>query len=93
MPAAASLTDQRAGKDAMSLSLLLPETGVADLLTSWPDEPRVYQRDTTELDRTVTSASLDDYVATGCVPASEIAVVKAPGRIRGFATTGISRWR
>lgn len=63
----------------MSLSLLLPESGVADLLASWPDEPRVYQRDTTELDRTVTSASLDDYVATGCVPASEIAVVKAPG--------------
>ncbi|MET4923477.1 cupin domain-containing protein [Streptomyces sp. PSRA5] len=63
----------------MSLSLLLPEAGVADLLASWPDEPRVYQRDTTELDRTVTSASLHAYIATGCVPANEIAVVKAPG--------------
>ncbi|RYJ29701.1 hypothetical protein CU044_1821 [Streptomyces sp. L-9-10] len=39
----------------------------------------MYQRDTTELDRTVTSAFLNDYIATGCVPASEIAVVKAPG--------------
>ncbi|MGW6770745.1 JmjC domain-containing protein [Streptomyces sp. NPDC055037] len=63
----------------MSLSNLLPETGVADLMTCWPDEPRVYQRDTTELDRTVTSAFLNDYIATGCVPASEIAVVRAPG--------------
>ena len=28
----------------MSLALLLPDAGVADLLTSWPDQPRVYQR-------------------------------------------------
>lgn len=63
----------------MSLSLLLPEEGVADLLSSWPDKPCVYRRETEDLDRTVTASLLDEYVHTGCVPAAEIAVVKAPG--------------
>ncbi|MFF4952809.1 JmjC domain-containing protein [Streptomyces chattanoogensis] len=62
----------------MSLSLLLPENGVIDLLTTWPDEPRIYERGTTELDDTVTTDFLNEYVRTGCVPANEIAVVKAP---------------
>lgn len=62
----------------MSLSLLLPEVGVADLLTSWPETPCVYQRDPTDLDRTVTPAFLNEYVDTGCVPAGEIAAVQAP---------------
>ncbi|QOC92788.1 hypothetical protein [Micromonospora craniellae] len=38
----------------MSLGLLLPPDGVAELMDRWPDEPRVYQRPPTELDRTVT---------------------------------------
>ncbi|WP_405751742.1 cupin domain-containing protein [Streptomyces sp. NBC_00012] len=62
----------------MSLRLLLPENGVVDLLTTWPDEPRVYERGSTALDATVTADFLDEYVETGCVPANEIAVVKAP---------------
>lgn len=63
----------------MSLSLLLPEDGVTELLTAWPDEPRVFERGKTALDETVTAAYLNDYVDTGCMPAAEIAVVKAPG--------------
>ncbi|MDT0341583.1 JmjC domain-containing protein [Streptomyces litchfieldiae] len=63
----------------MSLGFLLPEEGVADLLTSWPDEPRVYERDAGDFDRNVTADRLNEYVDTGCVPATEIAVVKAPG--------------
>ncbi|MCY0947159.1 JmjC domain-containing protein [Streptomyces antarcticus] len=62
----------------MSLSLLLPQDGVAELLASWPDEPRVYERGRTALDETVTADFLDEYVNTGCVPANEIALVKAP---------------
>ncbi|MFI6723683.1 JmjC domain-containing protein [Streptomyces atratus] len=62
----------------MSLRLLLPEDGVVDLLTTWPDEPRVYERGSTALDATVSADFLNEYVETGCVPASEIAVVKAP---------------
>ncbi|THA29662.1 cupin [Streptomyces sp. A1277] len=62
----------------MSLRLLLPEEGVTDLLLTWPDEPRVYERGTTALDETVTADFLKDYLFTGCAPADEIAVVKAP---------------
>jgi hypothetical protein len=63
----------------MSLRLLLPEEGVTELLASWPDEPRVYERGKTALDETVTADFLKGYTFTGCVPANEIAVVKAPG--------------
>ncbi|REK89889.1 cupin [Streptomyces inhibens] len=62
----------------MSLRLLLPEDGATELLASWPDEPRVYERGRTALDDTVTADFLNDYLCTGCVPANEIAVVKAP---------------
>ncbi|MFE0420896.1 JmjC domain-containing protein [Streptomyces sp. NPDC058953] len=62
----------------MSLRVLLPEDGVTELLTSWPDEPRVYVRDREALDENVTAETIRDYVRTGCVPAGEIAVVKAP---------------
>ncbi|MFG2642486.1 JmjC domain-containing protein [Streptomyces sp. NPDC048370] len=62
----------------MSLRLLLPEDGVTDLREAWPDEPRVYVRGRTELDRRISSAALNAYVETGCVPANEIAVVRAP---------------
>ncbi|MFJ3533426.1 JmjC domain-containing protein [Streptomyces sp. NPDC090132] len=62
----------------MSLSLLLPEEGVTDLLLNWPDEPRVYERGSTALDETITADSLKDYLFTGCAPADEIAVVRAP---------------
>ncbi|WP_149183398.1 JmjC domain-containing protein [Streptomyces sp. TRM49041] len=62
----------------MSLRLLLPEEGVTDLLASWPDEPRVYERGKSSLDETVTAETIRSYVFRGCVPADEIAVVKAP---------------
>ncbi|AXG82591.1 cupin [Streptomyces paludis] len=39
----------------------------------------MYERGATELDSTITSVVLDDYIDSGCVPAGEIAVVKAPG--------------
>ncbi|WP_129307851.1 cupin domain-containing protein [Streptomyces sp. L2] len=63
----------------MSLSLLLPPDGVTELLAVWPDEPRVFERGRTALDETVTTGLFDEYIDTGCVPAGEIAVVKAPG--------------
>ncbi|MDQ8703270.1 cupin domain-containing protein [Streptomyces sp. LHD-70] len=62
----------------MSLRLLLPEEGVTELLASWPDEPRVFERGTQSLDATVTAESIRGYLYTGCVPANEIAAVKAP---------------
>ncbi|WP_079170969.1 JmjC domain-containing protein [Streptomyces sp. CC53] len=62
----------------MSLSLLLPDEGVIELLNTWPDEPRVFERGKTALDEAVTEDSLSGYAFTGCVPASEIAVVRAP---------------
>ncbi|MFB6654875.1 JmjC domain-containing protein [Streptomyces microflavus] len=61
----------------MSLELLLPAEGVAALLASWPTDPRVFERGSTELDRTVTPELLDHYIDTGCVPADEIALVKS----------------
>ncbi|WP_406493055.1 hypothetical protein OG936_06125 [Streptomyces sp. NBC_00846] len=62
----------------MSLRLLLPEDGVTELLLAWPDEPRVYERGKTTLDETFTADSIKDLLFTGCAPAHEIAVVKAP---------------
>lgn len=59
----------------MSLNLLLPEPGVTALLTSWPDEPCVYEREAGELDRVINPETIDHYLDTGCVPADEIAVV------------------
>ncbi|MCX3058568.1 hypothetical protein [Streptomyces beihaiensis] len=62
----------------MSLRLLLPEAGVNDLLSTWPDEPRVYERGKTALDEEITTGGLEEWLFSGCAPASEIAVVKAP---------------
>ncbi|MFG2717397.1 JmjC domain-containing protein [Streptomyces sp. NPDC048416] len=62
----------------MSLRLLLPEEGVTELLASWPDTPRVYERPTSALDESVTAESIRGYLYSGCVPASEIAAIKAP---------------
>lgn len=62
----------------MSLNLILPEEGVNDLLLTWPDEPRVYERGATALDEKITADFLKDYLFTGCAPADELAVVKAP---------------
>ncbi|MBM7167911.1 cupin [Streptomyces sp. G44] len=75
----------------MSLRLLLPENGVTDLLTSWPDEPRVYQRGKTALDEVASAEVIRGYVFRGCVPADEIAVVKAPNpslNQKAFTTNG-----
>jgi hypothetical protein len=62
----------------MSLRMLLPGAEADALLRSWPAEPYVVDRSPTELDGTITPALLDDYVTSGCVPAAEIAAVKAP---------------
>ncbi|UFQ15838.1 MULTISPECIES: cupin domain-containing protein [Streptomyces] len=75
----------------MSLRLLLPENGVTDLLTSWPDEPRVYERGRTALDEVASAEVIRGYVFRGCVPADEIAVVKAPNpslNQKAFTTNG-----
>ncbi|MEU9487351.1 cupin domain-containing protein [Streptomyces decoyicus] len=62
----------------MSLRLLLPEEGVTELLASWPDEPRVYERGKSALDESVTGESIRGYLYTGCVPANEVAAIRAP---------------
>ncbi|WP_406168845.1 JmjC domain-containing protein [Streptomyces sp. NBC_00996] len=73
----------------MSLRLLLPPQGVADLLADWPSEPRVYERGATALDSLVTVRSLHDWIDTGCVPAAEVAVMKAgPSDREAFKTGG-----
>ncbi|MEU1023358.1 cupin domain-containing protein [Streptomyces sp. NPDC005904] len=75
----------------MSLRLLLPENGVTDLLTSWPDEPRVYERGKTALDEVASAEVIRGYVFRGCVPAEEIAIVKAPNpslNQKAFTTDG-----
>ncbi|MEW2067677.1 hypothetical protein [Streptomyces sp. NPDC007346] len=46
------------------------------LLTSWPDEPHVYEREAGELDRVISPESIGHYLETGCVPADESAVVR-----------------
>lgn len=74
----------------MSLSLLLPPEGLAELLADWPDKPRVYERGSTALDSLVSSASLDEWIDTGCVPAGEVAVMKAGPAVNpgAFKTRG-----
>jgi hypothetical protein len=62
----------------MSLNLILPPDGVQALMSAWPDEPRVYQRRPGDLERVISASVLHDHVETGCIPADEIAVVKAP---------------
>ena len=62
----------------MSLHLILPPDGVQALTSTWPDEPRVYQREPGDLEQAITAATLHDYIETGCIPADEIAVIKAP---------------
>ncbi|MEV5259073.1 hypothetical protein AB0L02_13550 [Streptomyces anulatus] len=43
----------------MSLNLLLPEPGVTALLTSWPNQPCLYEREAGELDRVINPESID----------------------------------
>ena len=62
----------------MSLNLILPRDGVEVLMSAWPDEPRVYQRRPGDLERVISASVLHDHIETGCIPADEIAVVKAP---------------
>jgi cupin superfamily protein len=62
----------------MSLNLILPPGGVEALITTWPDEPRVYQREPGVLDRVISAGMLREHIETGCIPADEIAVIKAP---------------
>lgn len=73
----------------MSLRLLLPPEGVADLLTTWPDEPRVYERGHTEVDEAMSLDSATELIDTGCAPPEEIAVIKAgPSNRTAFLTNG-----
>jgi hypothetical protein len=62
----------------MSLSLILPPDGLKALISTWPDEPRVYQRTPGDLERVISASLLNAHIETGCIPADEIAVVKAP---------------
>lgn len=62
----------------MSLSLILPPDGVEALVSAWPDEPRVYRRGNGDLDQVVSASMLRGHIETGCLPADEIAVIKAP---------------
>ncbi|MDT9695382.1 JmjC domain-containing protein [Streptomyces sp. P17] len=73
----------------MSLRLLLPPEGVADLLATWPDEPRVYERGRTEVDEAMSLDVFTELIDTGCVPPDEVAVVKAgPASRTAFLTNG-----
>ena len=62
----------------MSLSLFLPPDGIDALITTWPDEPSVYQRRPGDLEQAITAETLDELIETGCLPAAEIAVMRAP---------------
>ncbi|MFI9772079.1 JmjC domain-containing protein [Streptomyces sp. NPDC052415] len=69
--------------------MLLPPEGLADLLTDWPDEPRVYQRGRTAVDEAMSLARFIDLVDTGCAPPDEIAAIKAgPSNRTAFLTNG-----
>lgn len=73
----------------MALRLLLPPEGVADLLATWPDEPRVYERGRTEVDEAMDLELFQELIDTGCVPPEEIAVIKAgPSNRTAFLTNG-----
>ncbi|MFI5687935.1 JmjC domain-containing protein [Streptomyces sp. NPDC051636] len=73
----------------MSLRLLLPTEGVADLLSTWPDEPRVYERGRTDVDEAMSLDCFTELIDTGCAPPDEIAVIKAgPSNRTAFLTNG-----
>ncbi|MFH8515203.1 JmjC domain-containing protein [Streptomyces gelaticus] len=59
----------------MSLRYLLPADGVTELLGLWPDEPRLYEREATELDQHVDAGFFETWAFSGCVPAAEVAVM------------------
>ena len=52
----------------MSLNLILPPDGVQDLTSTWPDEPRVYQREPGDLEQAITAGTLHDHIETICDP-------------------------
>lgn len=62
----------------MSLNLILPPDGVQALMSTWPDEPRVYHRNPGDLEQVISAGMLHDHMETGCIPADEIAAIKAP---------------
>ncbi|MGW1961851.1 JmjC domain-containing protein [Streptomyces sp. NPDC001935] len=73
----------------MSLRLLLPPEGLADLQTGWPTEPRVYETGVSDLHHTASADHLAEWIDTGCVPADEVAVVRAgPALNPGAFKTG-----
>jgi hypothetical protein len=73
----------------MSLRLLLPPDGLANLMATWPDEPRVYERGRTEVDEAMSLDYFNELIDTGCAPPDEIAVIKAgPSDRTAFLTNG-----
>ena len=42
----------------MSLHLILPPDGAQALMSTWPDEPRVYQRNPGDLERAISASTL-----------------------------------
>ncbi|WP_433531851.1 JmjC domain-containing protein [Micromonospora sp. CA-263727] len=62
----------------MTLKLLLPEEGVTHLLDHWPDEPHVYRRTRTCLDEMFTAEQVWSWIDLNCIPADEVAAIKAP---------------
>ncbi|WP_269853069.1 JmjC domain-containing protein [Streptomyces sp. RPT161] len=59
----------------MSLKLLLPNE-TDEVLKSWPTEPGVRRRGTTELDRDVTLSLIDAYIDYDCLCPQYVAVVR-----------------
>jgi hypothetical protein len=61
----------------MSLSLLFGDETVADMMTSWPTKPTVYDVPPgSAFPNIVNARLLNTYLDTGCAPADEINVVK-----------------
>ncbi|MFF0139643.1 JmjC domain-containing protein [Streptomyces sp. NPDC005227] len=73
----------------MSLRLLLPREGLADLQTGWPTQPRVYETGPSGLHDSASADQLAEWIDTGCIPAAEIAVMRAgPALNPGAFKTG-----
>jgi ribosomal protein L16 Arg81 hydroxylase len=86
----------------MSLKLLLDAEIVAGMMTSWPVQPTVHSLPTNSALLSVVNAkTILDYLNTGCVPPSDINIIKSatPRHPASFVTDGrldpvkVGRWR
>ena len=76
----------------MTLHLLFDPDTVADMLTAWPDKPSVHRIPAdSPIPHMITAATLDDYLATGCVPPSEVNVLQAAS-VRHPSSFTAGRW-